>query len=286
MSIGSTLLTLQELDLSLERDRAELADMPEIKELARKRRAYVKLKSELTKLTALRKDIETDLSDLDEDEKFCNAAIEQAQNDMNDPSNFHAVRDFELQLAGIAKRMDKISYSRTERLAALEEAVAKERQAADYIARFEKTVVNETRAARDRAAEIQKSIDSAAARREAVLNTMSPELKECYEKASKRFKGLFVERLEGNVPSVCRTSLQPARREAVLNTMSPELKECYEKASKRFKGLFVERLEGNVPSVCRTSLQPSSMDELANADEVGECPYCHRLIVISSVEGE
>ena len=35
MSLGTNLLKLQELDLALERDRAALAEMPEIAEIAR-----------------------------------------------------------------------------------------------------------------------------------------------------------------------------------------------------------------------------------------------------------
>lgn len=235
MTDGSTLLKLQELDLALERDRAALADMPELKELARKRKAYLKLKSEMNKLVALRKDIETELEDLDEDERFCNAAIEQAQTEMSDPANYHAVQDFENQLAGISKRLDKIAFARKDAFARLEGALEKERYAAEYIAKFEATVVSETRAARERAGELQNSIE-----------------------------------------------VSSARREALLNGMSAQLTAQYEAASKRFKGLFVERLEGNVPSVCRTALQPSSMDQLAHADELAECPYCHRILVLGS----
>ena len=44
MSVGSTLLALQETDLALARDKASLADMPEIKQLAAKRKTYLKLK--------------------------------------------------------------------------------------------------------------------------------------------------------------------------------------------------------------------------------------------------
>ena len=68
MSVGTDLLDLQELDLALARSRAELADMPEIKALARKRKAYLKLKDEALRLMGRRKDLQTELADLDEDE--------------------------------------------------------------------------------------------------------------------------------------------------------------------------------------------------------------------------
>ena len=56
MSAGATLLKLQQIDLELARNKSELANMPELKELASKRKTYVKLKSEMTKLYAQRKD--------------------------------------------------------------------------------------------------------------------------------------------------------------------------------------------------------------------------------------
>ena len=52
MSAGATLLKLQQIDLELARNKSELANMPELKELASKRKTYVKLKSEMTKLYA------------------------------------------------------------------------------------------------------------------------------------------------------------------------------------------------------------------------------------------
>lgn len=56
MSAGATLLKLQQIDLELARNKSELSNMPELKELASKRKTYVKLKAEMTKLYAQRKD--------------------------------------------------------------------------------------------------------------------------------------------------------------------------------------------------------------------------------------
>lgn len=237
MTVGSTLLKLQELDLALERDQSVLNNMPEIAELAKKRKAYLKLKADFNKLLAARKDLENDLADLDEDEAFCNAAVDQAQGEMQKPENYRLAKDFEQQLAGIAKKLDKINFSRTEKLAALEKAKANESYAAEYIAKFEATVVEDTRAAREKADEIRNRIE-----------------------------------------------VSRHQRDALVNTVDGSIIDMYNKASKRFNGLGVERLEGTVPSVCRMSLSPSSMDSLKGADEVAECPYCHRLLVIVAEE--
>lgn len=237
MTDGSTLLKLQELDLELERLTTELNSMPEIRELAKKRKAYQKLKQDATKLLAQRKDIENELSELDENEAFCMAAVDQAQSEMADPANYHVVRDLEVQLSSISKRLDKIEFTRKEKRAALTKVLDAEAYASDYIAKFEASVISDTRMAREKAAGLQNDI-----------------------------------------------TVNKARRQALVDGMDRALYERYEAASKRFRGLGVERLEGTVPSVCRTALSPSSMDELASMDEVGECPYCHRIIVRSVVE--
>lgn len=237
MTVGSTLLKLQELDLALERDQAALDGMPEIAQLAKKRKAYLKLKADANKLLAARKDLENDLADLDEDEAFCNAAVDQAQSEMQKPENHRLMKDFEQQLAGIAKKLDKINFARKEKIAALEKAKSNEAYATEYIAKFEASVIEDTRAAREKADEIRNRIE-----------------------------------------------VSRHQRDALIKTVDSSIIDTYNKASKRFNGLGVEKLDGTVPSVCRMSLSPSSMDSLKDADEVAECPYCHRLLVISAEE--
>ena len=70
------------------------------------------------------------------------------------------------------------------------------------------------------------------------------------------------------------------KRSMLFDGLDISVAKAYEKASKQFGHLAVEKLEGTVPSICRMSLQSSSMSDLRHADEVTECPYCHRLMVI------
>ena len=70
-------------------------------------------------------------------------------------------------------------------------------------------------------------------------------------------------------------------RDELAARLPSGLLERYEAARRRFKGLAVERLRGNVPSVCRVSLQPSQFHDLAQGDEITECPYCHRILITS-----
>lgn len=237
MSLGADLIKLQEIDLELERNRASLKNLPLIAELAKKRASYMKLKSESTRLLAARKDAQIAYDDLDHSEAACVEAARAARSRPLDPSDYRAVRDLDEELSLLAKKIDKIQFDRPGARRALDAALEREQKFNDYVKRFEESIVADTKRARAQAADLQASIDELERRREHIL---------------------------GILPEDVRTS--------------------YERGLVRFKGLAVERLEGNVPTVCRTALQPSSMDALRHADEIAECPYCHRIIVLNDGE--
>ena len=210
MSMGATLLQLQETDLGLERDRASLTSMPELADLAKKRQAYTKLKAEATKLFARRKDCETDLADLDAREKACKQEVTATQADAYDATDFRAVQDVQNRMSDLAKELEKIEFTRADVLNELKKAKEQEETFAAYIKRFEESVVADTRTARTKAADIQHAIQSGERRRERLLGQLDDATRSLYLQASKRFGSLAVEQLHGDVPSICHTALQPA----------------------------------------------------------------------------
>lgn len=231
MSTGQVLVDIQEIDLALMRDAATLKEMPEVRELARKRRAYLKLKAERGRLAAERKDIETDLADLDADEASCTQAVDAAQAGAAG-LDYREVQDLEIRLSDLAKRLDKIAHARAAAEESLAEQIRREERHDAYIATLGRAIQDETRAARALAGEIQG-------------------------------------RIERN----------RAERERLARELGADALARYEAVRGRFGGLAVEVLEGAVPSVCRTTLSAASLADLARAGEVGECPYCHRIIV-------
>ena len=186
MSAGATLLKLQQIDLELARNKSELANMPELKELASKRKTYVKLKSEMTKLYAQRKDLDIELGDLNTTEIQTNNAIEAAKKRHVDGSDYREVQDLENELATLAKRLDKIEHTRKDVVIAHKEALDREARAQAIIAKFEEGVKADTKAARAKAADLQAQIDA----------------------ATKERTALAVETIQGNIPTVCHTALQ------------------------------------------------------------------------------
>ena len=218
MSQGSDLIKLQETDLDLDRERKTLKDLPLIAELAKKRASYAKLKSEATRLLADRKDAQIAVDDLDEAERSCHEAITAAQERPIDASDYRAVRDLEEELSLLAKRLDKIAFDRPAALEKLEAARAREDKLAGYIKRFEASIIEDTKAAREQAAGLQASIDELTRRREHLLGRLPQETRAMYE------RGLTVERIEGNVPTICRTALQPASMDALRH--AGDIAEC------------------------------------------------------------
>ena len=197
MSLGSDLIKLQETDLELAKLGKQLGSLPIVDELAKKRAALTKLRAEATRLLAVRKDAQIAVDDLDEGERACHEAVAAAQARSVDPSDYRAMRDLE---------------EAREALAAAEE---RERKLADYIKRFEAAIVEDTRSARDQASAIQAEIDELSLRRSHLFGRLPKDVQGLYERSSKRFKGLCVERIQGNVPTVCRTALQPASMDAL-----------------------------------------------------------------------
>ncbi len=72
--------------------------------------------------------------------------------------------------------------------------------------------------------ELKSHVLDLKAQRDAAASEVAPEHLETYEGARKRFGGLAVETLNGNVPSICRVKLQPS----LFHDLShgPEITEC------------------------------------------------------------
>lgn len=208
MSVGSTLLALQDTDLALARDKASLADMPEIKHLAAKRKTYLKLKSELTKLYAQRKDLDIELDELNRLQREAEDGIAAARERQIDSSDYHQVQELEIDLSNYAKQLDKVAFNRKDIDAQREKALQREQHAQEVIKKYEQGVIAETKAAREKASQLQQSIDESEEKRTALAATLDHDILVRYEKNLKRFRGLAVERLTGNMPSVCRMALQ------------------------------------------------------------------------------
>lgn len=220
MSVGEILIELQNLDLAIVRDKAQLEQMPELKNLAIKRKTYAKVKSEVNKIIAQRKDCDIELEDLDIQEKRVNFGVAAAQKQAGDTTDYRQVQDLERQLSNFAKEMDKIEYGRKCATKAKEEALAKEAKALELKASFEKELLQEANDVKDKASKLQADIQTCQKRRDALANQLTEDMRKEYTDLYGRFGGIPVEHLDGDTPSVCHTKLQVSSLDALKHAKS------------------------------------------------------------------
>ena len=238
MSESTTLLELQEIDLKLLKGASTLSAMPQAKRLKTIELATKKVRSELTSIVGQRKDLEMEIAETTAALEHYHAKTAEVRAAAESGEHTHReVRDIDQQLSSLAKHIEKAEYS----LPPLREKLERLRLA-ERNARLMQQRIEEERAA----TEASLKDESASLRSEIVELTRE--------------------------------------RERVATQLEAGLLEHYESARKRFKGLAVERLVGNVPSVCRVKLQPSLFHDLAQGEEITECPYCHRILVTSEEE--
>ena len=225
MSEPTTLLELQEIDLELLKHASALSAMPQGKRLKTIDLAARKVRSELTSIVGQRKDVEMEIAEKTAALEHYHEKTAEVQALADAGQHTHReVRDIEQQLTSLAKHIEKAEYTlvplreRLERLERAERNAEKtERRLADERAATEESLAADSSELRSRIVTLSKRRDEAAA-------SLDEGLLERYEAARKRFKGLAVEVLRGNVPSVCRVSLQPSQFHDL--SRGPEVAEC------------------------------------------------------------
>ena len=212
MTEANALIKLQELDLALLKRAATLAAMPQQARLKTIDLARKKVASELTGIVGQRKDAELEIADVRANLAHYHEKTAEIQAIADSGSYTHReVRDIEQQLTSLAKHVEKAEFTLgplTEKLDRLERAEKNARLTAERLdaerSATESSLAEESKALRAEIVSLTRErADVAAGVSEAHLSA--------YEAARKRFKGLAVERLHGNVPSVCRVRLQPSQ---------------------------------------------------------------------------
>lgn len=234
MSEADKLLRLQELDLELARIRNTAENLPQRSKVMAARAASKKIASEITKIVGQRKDLEIELNDLEVHKKFLSNKVSEVQG--LEQTDFRSTKDIEYSLSSLAKKLEKVDFDSDklmERLEVVEKA--------------------------------EKNARAMAKRLEDEESAQAESFKQATADLTARVKEIGAER-EGLVSSISQASL-----------------DTYNACVKRFKGLAVEKLEGNRPTICRVALQPSSFSDIRKANsEIVTCPYCKRILVVST----
>lgn len=225
MTVADTLVRLQEVDLELLKHASTLSAMPQRKRLQTIELAARKVATELKGIVGQRKDAETEIADAEEALAHYREKTVEVQAAADAGEHTHReIRDFEQQLTSLAKRIEKSEYTLRPLREQLERLERAERNARATSERLEAERTATEAALPHGSSSLRAEIVRLSNERSDLAGRLAPELLERYEVARKRFKGLAVERLHGNVPSVCRVKLQPSQFHDL--SQSEEITEC------------------------------------------------------------
>lgn len=212
MSEASALLDLQDLDLRLLRCASQLSKLPQQERIRTIDLARRKVTSELTGIVGKRKDAELEIEETRADLDYYRYKVSDVQADAESGERDHRqLRDLEEQLTSLAKRIEKCEFQLGPQQEQLDRLSLAERNARATVERLDaERAAAEASLAEDSRA-LRAEIVELSGRRDSVASQLGAETLATYETARKRFGGLAVERLEGNVPSTCRVKLQPSQ---------------------------------------------------------------------------
>ena len=222
---SQALLRLQEIDIELMRINGQLKAMPQQKKLDAIKAAEKQLASKMKVIVGQRKDAEMELEDNEARHERTVARVAEVQGEAAERAHdYRGVRDLEAHLTALAKQLEKTEYQHGQLEANLERLLKAEQNAQELAKKL-----GEERAAQqesfDRSsADLMARVRVLAGERKAAIADITPEVFSAYQAAAKRFGGLAVERLRGNVPTTCRVKLQQGIFAELMH--GPDITEC------------------------------------------------------------
>lgn len=225
MNESQALLRLQEIDLELMRLNGQLKAMPQQKKLAAIDAAKKNLAGKMKSIVGQQKDAEIDLEDNEAAHEKTVARVNEVQSEAHDRAqDFRGVRDLEAHLTALAKQLEKLEFHHRELEGNLERLLKAEQNANDLGKRLDEERAAQQEAYERASADIMARVRVLAADRKAALVDISEEVAGRYDKAARRFGGLAVERLRGNMPTTCRVKLQQGLFDELMR--GPVITEC------------------------------------------------------------
>ena len=210
MSESVNLMQLQNIDLKLLKLTSNLASLPQAQKIKNAQLAKKKIASQLKQVLGVKKDVEIDISDLNEQRAHYVLKTEEVSAAVETATNHRAIRDFDQQLSSLAKNIEKCDFKLAEKAKELEKCKKAYQAAQDLQVKLMRECESLSESLEIDSTALQAEIIELSKSREELAVQISAETLERYEVARKRFKGLAVEHLVGNVPSVCRVKLQPS----------------------------------------------------------------------------
>ncbi len=225
MKETQALLRLQEIDLELMRLNTTLKAMPQQKKLSAIAAAERNLAGKRKAIVGQRKDAEMELEDNEAAQRKTTERVSEVQGEAAERAqDFRGIRDLEAHLTALAKQLEKLEYKHGVLEANLERLLKAEQNAEDLACRLAEEREAQQAAYERSSADLMARVRTLADERTRVVADISEQSSAAYTRAAKRFGGLAVERLRGNVPTTCRVKLQ----QGVFNELmhGPLVTEC------------------------------------------------------------
>lgn len=210
MTTAQTLLDLQQMDLELARLDGDVKALLQLDQVKKLRSQLLTLKSAHTQAKAHVKDIEFEIEDFESEIKRTEEQVTLAQEDANRVTDYRKVQDLENELSMFAKRLDKLAFDQRAAETQLEKALDDEASLARKVGEAEEALKTTAQGVREEAARLNEKLEQAKRKREHIAQGLDAGMLERYGRALKRYRGLAVEKLESNVPSICRMTLNEA----------------------------------------------------------------------------
>lgn len=211
MNDYEALLRLQDIDLELMRLSKTLKAMPQQKKIAAIDAAKHKVAGELTKIVGQRKDTEMEIADCEQEHEHLMQKTDEVRATAQAPdADYRQASNIEAQLTHLAKKMEKIEFEHGQKVEALKRLGKAESNARGLEAKLDEERAAQEEAFKRDTADLMARARSLNDERKQMLAALDDDTIRRYDAAFKRFGGLAVERLQGNVPSICRVKLQPS----------------------------------------------------------------------------
>ena len=225
MTEPQALLRLQEIDLELMRINGQLKALPQQKKLEAIKAAERNITSKLTTIVGQRKDAEMELEDNEAGQQKTRDRVTEVQGEAQErATDYRGVRDLEAHLTALAKQLEKLEFKHHDLEANLERLMRLEQNAHDLMDKLAAERDAQQESFDKASADLMARVRVLAQERKAALADISDRVQADYARATKRFGGLAVERLRGNVPTTCRVKLQQGLFNELLH--GPSITSC------------------------------------------------------------
>lgn len=225
MSDSQALLELQAIDQKLLRASQELKRLEHDQNLAIIVRTKKKLQQELRVVLGRRKDLELECADIqqsmDHYHKKRAEVLEQAH---TNTTTYRDLQSFEQQMSSLDKHIEKSTFQLKPLQAKLKKIREHEQKLEAALPLVDNKYTAREQQLHTQQEELLDQLNDLMYERSLLRMEFSSELLERYDMLQKRFGYTGVERLSGNIPSVCRVQLQPSTFHEVMH--GPNITEC------------------------------------------------------------